>query len=115
MTAAECMAGILLVRQHMWDQAKTITKEFSEDVMTLARDTYCPIDQGPLRDSASVDETLSTETEYEVTLSFNTYYAVYVHEISRYHHESPTRWKYLETALTEKEKELQSRLDGVHI
>ena len=112
MTAAECIANIELYVEKMNMSAKAAVADFAAEVMLVSTENYCPVDTGTLKDSANVEETTNTETEYEVTLSYNTDYAVYVHEISRYYHDNPPSacWKFLERALTESQGKFEGEL-----
>ena len=112
MTAAECVANIELYVEKMNMSAKQAVTDFANEVMLVSTENYCPVDTGTLKDSASVEETQNTETEYEVTLSYNTDYAINVHEISTYHHNNPPTacWKFLEKALTESQGKFEEEL-----
>ncbi len=59
---------------------------------------YCPIDTGELRRSA-VQEKVGPY-QWKITYGNEVaWYAVRVHEISTFHHNPPTRWKYLEMTI----------------
>lgn len=59
---------------------------------------YVPKDTGNLLDSLKVErlDELTFRISFDLTQAP---YGIYVHEISRYYHESPTRYKFLEQAI----------------
>lgn len=117
------------VRQ-MNAQVKALTEELlsiidqfedaSEDIMLEALEPtyakaryYTPIDTGELLDSAYLEKA-SFRGQPRVEMGFARggfpRYAVYVHEIPGYHHEPPTRAKFLEQALKEDLSGILTRL-----
>lgn len=61
---------------------------------------YCPIDRGFLRASAEIVKT--GPYHYKITYGDAVaWYAVRVHEIQKFHHSPPTRWKYLQQAIVD--------------
>lgn len=70
-------------------------------VRTLMAEVYAesqvlvPVETGALKASGSVSESMSGST-FTATITYNTSYAVYVHEILRYQHAPPTQAKFVE-------------------
>jgi hypothetical protein len=67
-----------------------------------------PHDQGEddyhLRDTALVSQWVNPDGAIVTAGSYNTPYAIYVHEILEYHHLPPTKAKYLEDPVNRREK-----------
>lgn len=60
-----------------------------------------PVDTGDLRASAEVSDN-EEKRNFVVALCYDTFYAVYVHEIPKRHKYAPTQdWKFLERAISE--------------
>lgn len=95
MTAATASTQLLAATEAIWEIAKKQFKEVAEECMEVSKENYCPVDTGALKESAEIEEVTNSSTQYELELSYNTPYAIYVHEISYYHHPHG-QWKYLE-------------------
>lgn len=69
-----------------------------------ARDEYCPIDTGALRESAYLQST-GTKKGPRVEIGFGKNkkpgYTMFVHEDPNMYHEPPTRYKFLQQAVLE--------------
>lgn len=63
-----------------------------------------PVDTGNLKGSAYT-QAITIRRSPAIEIGYTAAYALYVHEIDRTH-KSPTQWKFLETALKEKRKEV---------
>lgn len=82
------------------------SNEMAEEIGTLARDTYCPIDTGDLRSTfrivAEVSEPeLATAQILVGGADSVAPYSTYVHERLDLRHAPPTQAKFLERATTE--------------
>lgn len=82
----------------------------------LRRDSNatCPIDTGTLRNSARVTATGSNATQARSTVSYNTPYAVVVHEKVGLTFQGPGRHKWLQlTAMEQQAKYAQTIADAI--
>lgn len=86
-----------------------------EPTLELARDTYCPVDTGELRDSGYV-ESRSYRGSATAEIGFGhggrAPYAVMVHENPNMYHAPPTQSKFLERAVYEDSHDIMTRLYG---
>lgn len=75
-----------------------------EPTMRLSR-YYCPKDTTTLVKSAYLDVVRAPDGSRRVEMGYarngRPFYAAFVHEIAKYHHDSPTSYKYLTRALRE--------------
>lgn len=88
-------------------------REVADTIYNDSRVNYVPIDTGELQNSARLDEMFRPKG-LTIVISYNTDYAIYVHEIPYRHvHGS---WKYLENPFNKHVREIrpaiQSRLGG---
>jgi hypothetical protein len=83
--AALCLANLKLTQAHFEKLGRQGLVDWSNQVMTLSRSKYCPVDKGLLRSTAQVTIQKNTLTEFYTRLSYSTPYAVYVHEIPANH------------------------------
>ena len=82
------------------EEGERNARTMAELILELARDVYCPIDTGELRESGIVVEQGAGET-YAAQVEFGTRYALYVHEDLTVYHEPPTQAKFLDRASEE--------------
>lgn len=68
---------------------------FSSQVYELSK-IYCPYDTGNLKNSSKIEV-----FNNKISISYNTNYATYVHEIITNNHKIPTKSKFLEYAFNE--------------
>lgn len=100
----------VLVReiQSIFDQIGEVSEEIMIDALTptfqVARDVYCPMDTGDLRNSGYLEGT-GTAKAPRVEIGFarggEPRYAVYVHEMVGQYHKPPTQAKFLQRAVLE--------------
>lgn len=90
-----CIANLIATAARLDKETKAAAKKAADEVMEKSKERYCPIDTGALKKSAKVEVSKDGMFEYRVRLSYNTPYAVYVHEIPYYHHPVGS-WKYLD-------------------
>ena len=69
-----------------------------EQVLTVSKDVYVPIDTGFLKSSGYVSLTSGGSAEVVVEIGYRADYAIYVHEINKAY-KGGRQWKYLETPL----------------
>lgn len=75
----------------------------SEEIMTVSKEVYCPVDTGTLRSTGRVELPVISGNKVEVVMGYggpSADYAVYVHEIDK-NYNNGKQWKYLETPLKE--------------
>lgn len=89
-----------------WSRAGNGLNEEVEDAMQDAMEkvkvdsqALCPIDTGRLRESASVAVYRHRNGALHASVSYDTPYAVYVHENPDAYHKAPTTFKFLEIAM----------------
>lgn len=96
---------------HMGDQSPEILREALEPTFEKSK-VYCPKDTLKLVNSGYL-EVQQTSSGAQAALGYarggSPFYAVYVHEIPRYHKE-PTKWKWLQFALQEDEPVIEELL-----
>lgn len=85
--------------------AKAGLKEVATVIFEDARDNYCPVATGKLRNSGKIEDSGQSAADYKVTISFNTDYALKQHEIP-YNHTHGS-WKYLETPFKSHSSKIQ--------
>jgi hypothetical protein len=94
-------------------QAPNIVYNALEPTFLKARDVYCPVETGALRDSAYL-EIQPFRGQPRVEMGFarggDPYYAVLVHENLEMSHKPPTRAKFLETAIDEDLPDINIRI-----
>jgi len=93
MTAATCIANLVMTANRIDKDARAAAKETADEVMSESKERYCPVDTGELKGSGKVEVVKNSIIEFHVRLSYSTQYAIYVHEIP-YHHNHGS-WKYL--------------------
>jgi hypothetical protein len=100
MTAAECFISIQQLTQEMWEAGKDAVDDFTKAIETVSKEIYCPVDTGELKGSCRNHIVRNNKRWYFREISYNTYYAWYVHEQPT-PHANPTsaQWKYLSTPL----------------
>ena len=98
---------------HMGEQGTEILLEALEPTFAKSQ-VYCPKDTGTLVKSGYL-EAQQTRNGAQAAMGYakggNPYYAVYVHEIQRYH-KDPTRWKWLQQALQEDNDDIRARIQS---
>lgn len=87
-------------KEGVYDVAETIFED--------SRANFVPIDTGELYNSARLDE-IDRGKSYSAIVSYNTDYAIFVHEISYYRH-SRGKSKYLETPFNKHVPKLKSSI-----
>lgn len=96
---------------HMGSQAPEILYQALEPTFEKSK-VYCPKDTGALVGSGYL-EVEQTKNGAQAAIGYarggRPWYAVYVHEIPRYHKE-PTRWKWLQLALQEDADDIRELL-----
>lgn len=96
---------------HMGSQAPEILREALEPTFEKSK-IYCPKDTKKLVNSGYL-EVEQTRNGAQAAIGYarggSPFYAVYVHEIPRYHKE-PTKWKWLQQALQEDADDIHSRI-----
>ena len=98
MTAAQCSAGIKRALDKMREAAQEATEETANEIFQVSTQNYCPVDTGLLKSSAKNEVVDNSANKYSHRISYNTHYAIYVHEIPIAHYNPPSaQWKYLET------------------
>ena len=110
MTAAQCMAQLIIISKRLEQAAKEATKQTADEILKASTEKYCPVETGELKKSAKLEEE-NTGREYKVKISYNTEYAIYVHEIARYYHPHG-QYKYLETPFNELTPKLSSNVES---
>lgn len=83
--AALCVANLKLIQKQFEKLGRQGLVDWANKTMVLSRSKYCPVDTGLLRSTAQVTVVKNTLTEFHVRLSYDTQYAVYVHEIPMNH------------------------------
>jgi hypothetical protein len=84
--------------ENVLDAGRESLKEVATTIYEDSKTNYVPIDTGALKNSAKMEEK-SGVSNYTIKISYNTTYAIYVHEIVYYYHAHGS-WKYLETPFT---------------
>lgn len=97
---------INLVQNVGAQQSESDIRAMAYLILERSRDVYCPVDKGDLRASAFVDETGHGE-HYAAQVTYNTRYAMYVHEDLTKYHAPPTQAKFLDRATEEVIAEFQ--------
>jgi hypothetical protein len=89
---------------HVYTEADRKSEEtlraIAQEVYQLSQ-VYVPVDTGYLRDHSGVFDEGGQGLETHLAIRYDTWYAIYVHEIVWYAHEPPTRAKFLEQAARE--------------
>jgi hypothetical protein len=94
-------------------QAPNIVYNALEPTFLKARDIYCPVDTGALRESAYLEiEPFRGQPRVEMGFARggNPYYAILVHEHLEMPHRPPQRAKFLETAIDEDLPDIGARI-----
>jgi hypothetical protein len=94
--AAQCVANLMIIKSRLDAASKKAVEKWAKDTMKESKDRYCPVDKGVLKASGKHEVIKNTLTEFYVRLSYNTPYAIFVHEIPYYRHPKG-QWKYLST------------------
>ena len=96
---------------HMGSQSAEILREALEPTFEKSK-VYCPKDTHALVNSGFL-EVQQTRNGAQAAMGYarggSPHYAVYVHEIPRFHKE-PTRWKWLQQALQEDADDIRTRI-----
>ena len=112
--SAMCLANLKLTQHKFEKFGRQGLTNWANEVMTISRSQYCPVDKGRLRASAQVKIQKNTLTEFVVRLSYSTPYAIYVHEIPAHHPHGSM--KYLSTPFNLRsyllKKTLESEMKG---
>ena len=96
----EVLANIERLTKGQWkDAKKALVQEATVIMQKSAPQT--PVEFGPLRRSATIEETKETRTTYELALGYTQDYAAAVHENLNAHHAAGTHAKFLEIPLME--------------
>lgn len=107
--------GNYITDEHIWTQQMEDqwNKVFEDNVVDKSTLTvfvslvveltlkYTPIDTGHLVKTLFIKDYINRDEDKAVAIGFDCDYAKFVHEIPFYHHEFPTRYKFLETAALE--------------
>lgn len=102
MTAAECLINLKILTNEMWESAKEAADETCKEVGLVSTKNFCPVLTGALKESFKDEVTENTKQKYTHELSYNTYYAWWVHEKDLPHWNPPNaQWKFLETPVIE--------------
>lgn len=99
------------LKGHMEEQAVDILYDALKPTFDLSQ-KYVPVDTGKLKDSGYlVVEKTSNGVQAAMGYAYrgNPHYALYVHEIPRYH-AAPTSWKWLQRALEEDSGNIEKRV-----
>lgn len=100
----------------VFDQISDVTPDIMYNALEPTFDKsqeYVPVDKGPLKASGYLEVTgtgKSARVEMGYAKGGNPPYAVYVHEMTGFHHEHPTRAKFLQSAIQEDYDDLIGRL-----
>jgi len=109
MTAAEASAKLTLMGIGLWDASKRALDEWMKETLLISSENFCPIDKGDLKESAEIEKATDTTLEYSLVASYNTPYAIYVHEIlTNYHPHGQA--KFLEIPFTIQQSKLEEEL-----
>lgn len=91
--AAFCIANLIAKAAAIDRTARSSVQSWAKEVMTISYTQYCPVDTGTLRNSSRVDIQKNSLSEFFVRMSYNTDYAVFVHELPYKHKKG--QWKFL--------------------
>lgn len=94
---AQVNANIRKLEPRIIDAAQNGMIATAKTIMISSQRDYVPVDTGTLRKSARMDYTVAGKN-FSVWVSYNTDYAIYVHEIP-YNHTKGS-WKFLELPFT---------------
>lgn len=104
--------ALLNIFQQFEDASPDIMIDALKPTLEKARDVYCPMRTGALRESAYLLEA-SFRGHVRVEIGFarggSPPYAIWVHEML-FNHEPPTRYKFLQQAVTEDLGDIYARL-----
>jgi hypothetical protein len=105
-----CIANLEIKLAVRHEEAKQILNEHVNKVFLISTENYCPVDKGPLKASAK-----KTAIVNGWRISYNTPYAIFVHERPGPRHFNPPSacWKYLERAVNETQNELYQNMKVV--
>jgi hypothetical protein len=95
---SQVKANLANVQKKILEAGSEGLKEVATTIYEDSKTNYVPIDTGALKNSAKMEEK-SGASKYTIKISYNTTYAIYVHEIVYYYHAHGS-WKYLETPFT---------------
>jgi hypothetical protein len=95
---------------HYFDEVRKALYQWGRETMNISR-KQCPINTGRLRASRRVSiPRKDTSGSFFIDLSYNTDYAVRVHENLEAYHKPPTKAKYLEDPVRERLPHLQENI-----
>lgn len=100
------MQNVSTVISQMYDYVKGSKRKYQELSFAYGQriydlsQYYVPVDTGALKNSGRLEAT-GDGFDQVVRVSYNTEYAIYVHEILTNFHEPPTSAKYLQRAIDE--------------
>ncbi len=83
--------------------------ESVEEIFEESREEYCPVDKGVMKASAKNELVENSNTEHTRELSYNTPYAIFVHERLNLHHNHGSA-KFLEIPCEQNEEKLFDKL-----
>ena len=99
--------------KHMNEESVEVLREALEPTLVKARDIYCPVKDGDLRDSAYL-EARQFRGNSVVEIGFGKggrpHYAAMQHERLDFYHEPPTRAKFLQVALEEDGPDIEAAI-----
>lgn len=110
-TSNYAIAGVEGAVDAIWEAACKSLDESSNEIFTISKETYCPVDKGDLKASAKDELVTDTGSEHTREISYDTDYAKIVHEVPYNHYNPPmAQWKYLETPMRIKESDLVEKI-----
>jgi hypothetical protein len=109
MTAAEASAKLAIVSEGIWSASKKALDEWMAETLLISKENFCPVDKGDLKASAKIEKETDTAQEYALEASYNTTYAIYVHEILTNHHDHGQA-KFLEVPFNLQQSKLEEEL-----
>ena len=99
-TSTDAIIGIEGALDGIWEAACQALDESANEIITISKENFCPVDKGDLKASGKDELIVDTSKEHTHELSYDTPYAKIVHEVPYNHSNPPTaQWKYLEVAL----------------
>jgi hypothetical protein len=99
--------GVEAAVSGIWDAACKALDESVHEISEISKNNFCPVDTGDLKGSEKDELVVDSEDEHTREISYDTPYAVYVHEIPVSHYNPPSaQWKFLETPVRLNESKL---------
>lgn len=96
--------------QHINNETINVLLEAMAPAFQLSQ-KYVPVDTSKLKSSGYLEEVISRSNQHTVEIGYGKNglpdYAATVHENLEYHHKAPTRAKFLQSALEEKDREIE--------